>query len=401
MRTVNTIISLFLLTTILLNGCDDVVSYENVSYDISDDLPIADEEILPTEAVKITKRSTIKIQDTSSKNKDKTVKSTINHFTNITVGVVDEQYAVVIHSSKATAAIPDVPTIPNINDQKFGDEEETPTEMNHTPTLVLDEELIVEEGPGESPYENGTITIGDDILASRGKDENETMTFDISSIDESYLLGKFNPSTHEDFTIIDVKYANRKGMYLRKDTYNAFLKMYEAAKKDGIHLKIISATRSFSSQKRIWEDKWTGRRKVDGKDLAKAIPFGSNRALKILEYSSMPGTSRHHWGTDMDLNALENEFFDKGKGKKIYDWLVANAATYGFYQPYSKKDENRPFGYNEEKWHWSYLPVAKPLTLLYAQKLNNDEVKGFKGEDTAKEIEVVQKYVLGIDEECK
>ena len=32
----------------------------------------------------------------------------------------------------------------------------------------------------------------------------------------------------------------------------------------------------------------------------------------------MPSTSRHHWGTDLDLNNLNNSYFTSGKGKKIY-----------------------------------------------------------------------------------
>ena len=34
--------------------------------------------------------------------------------------------------------------------------------------------------------------------------------------------------------------------------------MAEAAKKEGVILTIISATRNFESQKRIWENKWNG-----------------------------------------------------------------------------------------------------------------------------------------------
>ncbi len=121
-------------------------------------------------------------------------------------------------------------------------------------------------------------------------------------LDSDYLMGKFVPSKHPDFTVIKTKYASRNGMYMRKDAYSAFQKMHEAAIKDGVNLKIISATRPFDRQRSIWEAKWTGSRKVGGLDLSKTIADPSTRALKILEYSSMPGTSRHHWGTDIDLN---------------------------------------------------------------------------------------------------
>lgn len=215
-----------------------------------------------------------------------------------------------------------------------------------------------------------------------------------------YIMGRFDPATHPDFTLIEPVYAGRKGMHLRKDTYEAFKAMHQAAQADGIRLIILSATRNFQAQKGIWEAKWMGARQVDGMDLSEAVPVPKERALKILEYSSMPGTSRHHWGTDIDLNNLNNDYFEAGEGKKIYDWLTENAADYGFCQPYTPKGSERPYGYNEERWHWSYMPVARPLTSLAQEKLENGMIGGFKGAKTAGEINVVQKYVLGINTEC-
>lgn len=217
-----------------------------------------------------------------------------------------------------------------------------------------------------------------------------------------YIMGHFDPAQHPDFVQVDARYADREGLYLRRDTYEAFLRMREAAKKEGITLVIRSATRNFDYQKGIWERKWTGAQAIEnGKDASKAYPDPKARALKILEYSSMPGTSRHHWGTDMDLNAFNNEYFGAGEGLKIYQWLTAHASEYGFCQPYSPKGDERPFGYNEEKWHWSYLPVALPLTALAKEKLKDDMIAGFQGAEVAEEIGVVEKYVLGINGECR
>jgi LAS superfamily LD-carboxypeptidase LdcB len=114
----------------------------------------------------------------------------------------------------------------------------------------------------------------------------------------------------------------------------------------------------------------------------------------------MPGTSRHHWGTDIDLNDLDNFTFEQGPGKKVYDWMQKHAAEYGFCQPYTVKGKDRPNGYNEEKWHWSYVPVAQHLTRLAAQRLQDDMIGGFQGAETAKGIGIVEKYVLGINKEC-
>ncbi len=222
-----------------------------------------------------------------------------------------------------------------------------------------------------------------------------------SSITDDYLMGKFIPAKHADFVAVDIKHASRKGMFLRKDTYDAFVKMAKAAKADGVNFTIKSATRNFSAQKVIWEGKWNGTRLLEGKENAKKkYPVGKDRALKILEYSSMPGTSRHHWGTDFDINAFTNSYFEKGKGLKEFEWLTAHAAEYGFCRPYTQKSDERPNGYNEEKWHWSYLPVALKLTQQYQLRFGNEAISGFEGSETAGEIDVVGKYVLGISGAC-
>ena len=135
-------------------------------------------------------------------------------------------------------------------------------------------------------------------------------------VSSDFLLGKFEPSEMKNFSKIDSRYSSRDGLYMNTEAYRSFEKMHLAAAKDGIDLVIKSAARNFSYQKNIWEGKWTGSRKVEGKDLSRSLKNSTKRSLKILENSSMPGSSRHHWGTDIDLNAFNNEYFTQGKGKK-------------------------------------------------------------------------------------
>jgi LAS superfamily LD-carboxypeptidase LdcB len=172
--------------------------------------------------------------------------------------------------------------------------------------------------------------------------------------------------------------------------------MYSTAKKEGITLNIISAFRSFNHQKRIWEAKWTGKRKVEGKDLSKSITDIYKRAETILHFSSMPGSSRHHWGTDIDIYDLNNSTFEKGQGLKVYTWLRNNAHKYGFYQVYTA---NRPYGYEEEKWHWSYLPLAKPMINTFNRIMTNTDFNGFLGSETADSLQIIKHYVNGINSE--
>lgn len=223
-----------------------------------------------------------------------------------------------------------------------------------------------------------------------------------SHYDRGYLMGRFNPKKRMGFVKIPKKYASRSGMYLRKEALNAFINMHTEAKKNGVNLKIRSATRSFVHQKSIWEKKWLGKRRLsDGTNVAKDIANSKQKALKILQYSSMPGTSRHHWGTDIDLNSFNNKWFEQGKGLALFQWMNANAARYGFCRPYTAKNSNRPDGYNEEKWHWSYVPLSAAMTQDAENILGDMDIKGFLGSETAVQIAVVKHYILGIDASCR
>ncbi len=218
-------------------------------------------------------------------------------------------------------------------------------------------------------------------------------------VQTSYLMGKFNPANNKLFTKVPKRYANQSGFYLRKEALEAFIKMHQSAQSDGVQLTIRSATRSFNAQKHIWERKWLGKRKLsDGTNVARDIRNPVNKALKILEYSAMPGTSRHHWGTDIDLNSFNNKWFESGKGLKLFNWLNANAGYYGFCRPYTA---NRQHGYNEEKWHWSFKPLSAPMMKAASHVLSDDQITGFLGSETAVQISVVRKYILGVGVECR
>ena len=220
-------------------------------------------------------------------------------------------------------------------------------------------------------------------------------------LEKPALLGKIESASDSGFVQVSSKYTDKETIYLREQTYQAFVRMAQAARKAGISLQIISATRNFEDQKRIWEAKWNGARKIVGQNLAEAISSSKQRALKILEYSSMPGTSRHHWGTDIDLNALDNNYFAAGEGKRVYDWLLAHAGEFGFCQVYTELGEARPDGYYEEKWHWSYLPLAQQFLRQYNEQVSYADIKGFDGSSVAEEIGAIEKYVNGIAPQCQ
>lgn len=214
---------------------------------------------------------------------------------------------------------------------------------------------------------------------------------------EDYLIGKFDATKNPDLfmQITDIKTGYP--MWFRRDAYAAFKRMYDdmlaanpTLPKD---LTIISALRNVTAQATIWNRKWNGEySKIENPVV---------RGLGIMEWSSMPGTSRHHWGTDLDFFSLNNSDFDHGYGKIIYSWFKANAKNYGFCQPYTA---GRCAGYNEERWHWSFFPVSSPLLIAWNSLYGTSSICNWASRvsfDGAKSVSVLASaYVNTISSDC-
>ena len=166
---------------------------------------------------------------------------------------------------------------------------------------------------------------------------------------------------------------------LESKTFFAFKKMEDAAKKDGIILKIVSAHRSFERQNFIWNKKYN-----KFTDEYSLNPMDAIN--EIIRFSTIPGTSRHHWGTDIDIidgkypdenNVLMSEKYEKGG--IFYDlkkWLSNNSEKFGFFLTYNNDPKRKGFEY--EPWHYSYKPSSKKYLKLL---LNSDLEKVFKNKN--------------------
>ena len=176
---------------------------------------------------------------------------------------------------------------------------------------------------------------------------------------KNQLIGK------ENSAIIGDTYTSK----MHKEAKVAFEKMKVAALKDGINIEVVSAYRSFQKQKSIFENKYK-RFTQEGLTPIEAVE-------KIIEYSTIPGTSRHHWGTDIDIidanypkpkSVLkEGNFYDNGPYCKLKEWMDRHSEFYGFYEVYTKNPKRKGFKY--EPWHFSYAPVSIPMLEAY-QKLD-------------------------------
>ena len=94
------------------------------------------------------------------------------------------------------------------------------------------------------------------------------------------------------------------GHRLLADAAEAFTLLQGDAAEAGFELAIASSFRSFERQLAIWNGKAGGERPVHD-DAGRPVPMDTlsprDQLYAILRYSAIPGTSRHHWGSDLDI----------------------------------------------------------------------------------------------------
>jgi D-alanyl-D-alanine carboxypeptidase len=204
------------------------------------------------------------------------------------------------------------------------------------------------------------------------------------------LLGNVRPSEDSAFAELPARMSSREGLYLRTEACDAFVAMHDSALADGIRLTALSATRTFGHQRSIWNRKWARPQYMGWSDIEKA--------QDILLYSSMPGSSRHHWGTDVDIHSLEPSDFIQGDGAQVVAWLRKTAHHFGFAEVYIA--DPRRTGYQPEAWHWSYMPLANRFLGAINDARNEGLLPawdGFEGAHTADSLRIVEDYINGVN----
>ncbi|MDE8754890.1 M15 family metallopeptidase [Pectobacterium polaris] len=157
---------------------------------------------------------------------------------------------------------------------------------------------------------------------------------------------------------------------LQPEAVTAFLALQQAAKTAGFNLQPASTFRDFERQRQIWNDKFRGERPVmdaNSQPLDVLSLDEGERCEAILRWSAMPGSSRHHWGSDLDIydpdllpagSSLQLEPWEYEEGgyfAALNAWLSAYMHEYGFYRPYA----HDLGGVAAELWHISYYPLAQ------------------------------------------
>jgi len=199
---------------------------------------------------------------------------------------------------------------------------------------------------------------------------------------------------------------------LHREAAQPFLDLRAAAAAAGIDLAPVSSFRDFDAQLKIWNEKYRGERMLydrNGRPLERAGLSEPELIEAILWWSAMPGGSRHHWGTEIDVidrNALPAgegakllpvEFGPAGPFSHLNAWLDEHMHAHGFFRPYC----NDRGGVSPEPWHLSYGPVSERalerLTVpVLKAALEEREIEG-KATVLRKLAAIHRRYVASVD----
>jgi LAS superfamily LD-carboxypeptidase LdcB len=159
-----------------------------------------------------------------------------------------------------------------------------------------------------------------------------------------------------------------QGIFVHTQMAESFKQLKKKGKLFGFDICIASGFRSFERQLAIWNAKFTAQRPVLNRQqvpIDMSVLTEWEKVQAILTYSALPGTSRHHWGTDIDIydrNAVPADYqlqlvsseYTHGPFKDLSLWLTENIHEFGFYLPYQSDNA----GVAPEPWHLSYTPIS-------------------------------------------
>ncbi len=158
---------------------------------------------------------------------------------------------------------------------------------------------------------------------------------------------------------------------LHPEAASALRLLATSAQQAGFELTVASSYRSFERQLFIWNAKALGNRPVldeASQPVAMHSLSDTEKVFAILRWSALPGASRHHWGTDLDVydsahmpqdyqvQLTVEETQGDGPFASFHNWLTNELHTdgKGFYRPYVTGVGS----VSPEPWHLSYAPLA-------------------------------------------
>lgn len=166
-------------------------------------------------------------------------------------------------------------------------------------------------------------------------DSKEINKFSLSMLVNKYI-GLPSHYIPDNLVNVDKEYAVDSKQKLNKEALDAFIKMADDMKKEGLFILVNSGYRNYQYQQSVYNDYLKS--------------YGKNYAEK---YAAHPGFSEHQTGLALDVKAKNSNTF---KGTKESNWMLKNAYKYGFILRYPSESEDVT-GYNYEPWHYRYLGI--------------------------------------------
>jgi hypothetical protein len=162
----------------------------------------------------------------------------------------------------------------------------------------------------------------------------------------------------------------QKGYFVDAEIVDDLNKLTEDCRKAGFELRIESAYRPFEKQLSIWNRKARGELPLlDGQGVPMPLPADEEELMyAILTWSALPGASRHHLGTDIDV-------VDGSACPPGYEVQLTPAECTGMFAKFheyltGRFSGNAAFGFDRvfvpgrgkirpEGWHIAHLPTSR------------------------------------------
>lgn len=182
-----------------------------------------------------------------------------------------------------------------------------------------------------------------------------TNTKKVTKFGNTILVNKYNYLTKDYIPndLVTLNEYSKNGLKLNKEAYESFKIMAKVMKEDNLHIRIVSAYRSYNYQENLYNNYL----KYDPKEI-------------VDTYSARPGYSEHQTGLAIDVdNTLIN--YDKFHLTQEFTWMKNNAYKYGFILRYGI-DQQKITGYKYEPWHFRY--VGKNIAeYIYKKNITYEE----------------------------
>lgn len=184
-----------------------------------------------------------------------------------------------------------------------------------------------------------------------------------------------------------VIYADYFKSSLHPDVIQPLQHLSIAAARAGFVFSIASSYRNFSRQLSIWNQKASGMRPVldsSGNVIDMQYLSDDEKLWAILRWSALPGASRHHWGTDVDVydrSKIDETYQVKltvdetelpGPFAEFHLWLTDKLMEQDcpFFRPYAIDNG----GIAPEPWHLSYAPIANRYAALFSADILREQI---------------------------